>query len=264
MNTSVAETGRWSPVSRTGALRVGALAAQALSAAIHRDTPPPTVDDLDARAGSAWAIEVGLLEPVFGDEESSADIGVSSHDFWLEPWPSAGHAQADEGSAGREAGTRTPTTPRSENSSDPRDVADARLRSLEAASVERRRHTAEEYRLIAMVLRDAAVAPEPWVGADPALDAAWADGRRRRIAAVRREAFTPGSRGRGRSAALLKLGASSRSGSDTVRRAELAQTRCVEQNWLRQGVPSRTGSDRACRAELAQAGRAERNPAQTR
>lgn len=184
MSTSVAETDRWFPVSLTGAPRPGALSATALSAAIHRDTPPPTADDLDAWAGSAWAIELGLLDPVPADEESTADVGVISHDSELDP-SSGARSQNDGSSAFPGADDTHPAEPRSDESHDPRDVADARLRSLDATAVERHRHTAEEYRLIATILSDAAIAPEPWVGPDPTLGAAWADGRRRRITADR-------------------------------------------------------------------------------
>lgn len=227
MSTSVAETDRWFPVSLTGAPRPGALSATALSAAIHRDTPPPTADDLDAWAGSAWAIELGLLDPPSGDEESSADFGVISHDVELDPASSAAGVRNDRSSACAGAGDTHPTEPRTGGASDPRDVADARLRCLEAAAVERRRHTAEEYRLIATVLSDAAIAPEPWVGPDPTLDAAWADGRRRRIAAVRRDRIDMAER-----AAVAEIAVRLRISEQTVRmrahQAAVLQERCPD------------------------------------
>lgn len=226
MSISVAETDRWFPVSLTGAPRPGALSATALSAAIHRDTPPPTADDLDAWAGSAWAIELGLLDPVPADEESTADVGVISHDSDLDP-SSGARSQNDGSSAFPGADDTHPAEPRSEESYDPRDVADARLRSLDAAAVERRRHTAEEYRLIATILSDAAIAPEPWVGPDPTLDAAWADGRRRRIAAVRRDRIDMAER-----AAVAEIAVRLRISEQTVRvrahQAAVLQERCPD------------------------------------
>lgn len=224
MSTSVAETDRWLPVSLTSAPRPGALSATALSAAIRRDIPPPTADDLDAWAGSAWAVELGLLDTPSGGEDLSADVGVISHNLGLDP-SSGARSQNDGSSAFPGADDTHPAEPRSDESSDPHDVADARLRSLEAAVVERRRHTAEEYRLIATVLSDAAIAPEPWVGPDPTLDAAWADGRRRRIAAVRRDRIDMAER-----AAVAEIAVRLRISEQTVRmrahQATLLQDRC--------------------------------------
>lgn len=64
---------------------------------------------------------------------------------------------------------------------------DARLGHLELVVAERHRATAEEYRLIAAILADAAADPTPWVGPDPTLDGAWRDRRGRTAAAVRRD-----------------------------------------------------------------------------
>ncbi|MDF2666172.1 MAG: hypothetical protein K0R81_2022 [Microbacterium sp.] len=64
---------------------------------------------------------------------------------------------------------------------------DAVLGHLELIAAERQRLTAEEGRLIATVLRDAAADPTPWVGPDPTLDPAWDDSRGRTLGAVRRD-----------------------------------------------------------------------------
>ncbi|KTR85473.1 hypothetical protein NS220_18720, partial [Microbacterium testaceum] len=64
---------------------------------------------------------------------------------------------------------------------------DAILGHLELIAAERHRLAAEEGRLIAAVLRDAAADPTPWVGPDPTLDLLWSDPRGRTAAAVRRD-----------------------------------------------------------------------------
>ncbi|MDQ1122360.1 hypothetical protein QE412_000933 [Microbacterium trichothecenolyticum] len=95
------------------------------------------------------------------------------------PWPSddeldAEAAWAHEMSSG---------APLSTVASDP----DALLECLDMIAAERHRLAAEEGRLIATVLHDAAVDPTPWVGPDPTLDLAWHDPRARTVAAVRRD-----------------------------------------------------------------------------
>ncbi|MDF2046970.1 DUF222 domain-containing protein [Microbacterium sp. Kw_RZR3] len=64
---------------------------------------------------------------------------------------------------------------------------DAVLGHLELIAAERHRLAAEEGRIIAAVLRDAAADPTPWVGPDPTLDLAWSDPRGRTVRAVRRD-----------------------------------------------------------------------------
>ncbi|MFG6402132.1 DUF222 domain-containing protein [Microbacterium sp. P04] len=58
---------------------------------------------------------------------------------------------------------------------------------LEAITRSARASIAEQYGVIAGVLRDAAEVPEPWVGQDPTLDPSWVDPRRRSAATVRAE-----------------------------------------------------------------------------
>ena len=64
---------------------------------------------------------------------------------------------------------------------------DAMLGHLELIAAERHRLAADEGRLIAAVLRDAAADPTPWVGPDPTRDLGWSDPRGRTAAAVRRD-----------------------------------------------------------------------------
>ncbi|MEZ3157076.1 DUF222 domain-containing protein [Microbacterium sp. BWR-S6Y] len=104
---------------------------------------------------------------------------------------------------------------------------DATLGHLENVVAERHRATAEEYRLIAMVLADAVVDPTPWVGPDPTLDRAWSDARRRTIAAVRRDRIDLAQR-----AAVAEIAVRLHLSEQTVRaraaRAEVLQERCPE------------------------------------
>lgn len=104
---------------------------------------------------------------------------------------------------------------------------DATLGHLENVVAERHRATAEEYRLISMVLADAVVDPTPWVGPDPTLDRAWSDARRRTIAAVRRDRIDLAQR-----AAVAEIAVRLHLSEQTVRaraaRAEVLQERCPE------------------------------------
>lgn len=109
--------------------------------------PWPSDDDLRMDADTAWAIEVGLVDPGVVDVET---IGVCS--------PEISCAASEE-----------------------------LLDELERRVRERHRATAAEYRLIRLVLARAAADPEPWVGPDPTLDLAWNDTRGRTVAAVRRD-----------------------------------------------------------------------------
>ena len=111
------------------------------------------------------------------------------------------------------AGTATPepTAP---------DSPDAHLTALQAVAVERRRATAEEYRLIALILDDAVARPQPWVGQDPTLDLAWDDTRGRSVAAVRRDRLDMAER-----AAVAEIAVRLRVSEQTVRvRASQART----------------------------------------
>lgn len=112
--------------------------------------PWPSDEDLSADAATAWAIEVGLVDPhPFGDGATDA---ADENGAWL----------------------LTPT---------PAHL----LGELEHHVRERHRATAAEYRLLRLLLDEAVADPEPWVGPDPTLDLAWTDPRRRTVAAVRRD-----------------------------------------------------------------------------
>lgn len=112
--------------------------------------PWPSDEDLSADAATAWAIDVGLVDPhPFGDGATDA---------------------ADEDGA-------WPLTPTPAHL----------LGELEHHVRERHRATAAEYRLLRLLLHEAVADPEPWVGPDPTLDLVWTDPRRRTVAAVRRD-----------------------------------------------------------------------------
>lgn len=112
--------------------------------------PWPSDEDLSADAATAWAIDVGLVDPhPFGDGVTDA---ADEDGAWL----------------------LTPT---------PAHL----LGELEYHVRERHRATAAEYRLLRLLLHEAVADPEPWVGPDPTLDIAWTDPRRRTVAAVRRD-----------------------------------------------------------------------------
>lgn len=112
--------------------------------------PWPSDEDLSADAATAWAIDVGLVDPhPFGDGATDA---ADEDGAWL----------------------LTPT---------PAHL----LGELEHHVRERHRATAAEYRLLRLLLDEAVADPEPWVGPDPTLDIAWTDPRRRTVAAVRRD-----------------------------------------------------------------------------
>lgn len=61
------------------------------------------------------------------------------------------------------------------------------MAGLEEAHARARVLIADQYRIIAELLGDAERHPDPWVGPDPTLDAAWQDPRGRSVAEVRRE-----------------------------------------------------------------------------
>jgi len=115
----------------------------------------------------------------------------------------------------------TPLDPLSAAASD----LDAILGQLELITTERHRLEAEEARLIATVLRDAAADPTPWVGPDPTIDLAWDDPRGRTVAAVRRDRVDLAQR-----AVAAEIAVRLRLSEQTVRtratRVEVLQERC--------------------------------------
>ncbi|MFN3948126.1 DUF222 domain-containing protein [Microbacterium sp.] len=201
MNFSASRTDRIPPVAREGAEAAESAEAAELSGR-WSDIPAPTEAELDLAADAAWATEMGLLDLAWPDDLSDEEAWLVSHD-------SASPAIDD-----------APERP-----VDPRTLADERLRRLEAVAEERRRATAEEYRLIALILSEATVTPEPWVGADPTLDASWNDVRRRRVAAVRRDRIDLAER-----AAVAEIAVRLRLSEQTVRvraaHARVLQERC--------------------------------------
>ncbi|MDQ1084354.1 DUF222 domain-containing protein [Microbacterium sp. SORGH_AS_0344] len=102
---------------------------------------------------------------------------------------------------------------------------DAILGRLELITAERHRLEAEEARLIAAVLRDAAADPTPWVGPDPTIDLACDDPRGRTVGAVRRDRVDLAQR-----AAAAEIAVRLRLSEQTVRtraaRVEVLQERC--------------------------------------
>lgn len=64
---------------------------------------------------------------------------------------------------------------------------DREMDVIEGFSVALRALVAEQYRLMAEIVRDAEAMPDPWVGPDPTLDPAWSDVRGRGIEAIRRD-----------------------------------------------------------------------------
>ncbi len=63
----------------------------------------------------------------------------------------------------------------------------AAMAELEATTYHARVAFAEQYRVIAQVVREAEEQPEVWVGADPTLEPAWCDARGRTTTTVRRD-----------------------------------------------------------------------------
>ncbi len=104
---------------------------------------------------------------------------------------------------------------------------DAILGHLELITAERHRLAAEEGRLIAAVLRDAAADPTPWVGPDPTLDLAWNDPRGRTAGAVRRDRIDLAQR-----AAAAEMAVRLRLSEQTIRtratHVEVLQERCPQ------------------------------------
>lgn len=166
--------------------------------------PWPSDDDLRADADTAWAVEVGLVD-LGGSDAAAFD---------------------DEWAAFSDAATGTVHVSSCETDSVGADP-EVWLRELEHQVRVRQRATAEEYRLIRLVLERAAADTVPWVGADPTLDLAWNDSRGRSIAAVRRDRRDMAER-----AAIAEIATRLRLSEQTVRtraaHAETLQTRCPE------------------------------------
>ncbi|WP_295781299.1 DUF222 domain-containing protein, partial [uncultured Microbacterium sp.] len=164
----------------------------------------PVSHDLGAAGPVAmgWAAPEALLPDSPALDASAAETAT--------PQPTAPEFPALDASAA-ETATPEPTAP---------DSPDAHLTALQAVAVERRRATAEEYRLIALILDDAVARPQPWVGQDPTLDLAWDDTRGRSVAAVRRDRLDMAER-----AAVAEIAVRLRVSEQTVRvRASQART----------------------------------------
>ncbi|WP_136585768.1 HNH endonuclease signature motif containing protein [Microbacterium hydrothermale] len=175
------------------------------AAAPLTDRPSPAVRACD---GVPWPADEEL------DDEAAwarlLDLGAAGHAD--DPFAAAEHFADDPG---------TPFDGASVSVSD----LDAVLGHLELIAAERRRLAAEEGRLIATVLRDAAADPTPWVGPDPTLDPAWDDSRGRTLGAVRRDRIDLAQR-----AAAAEMAVRLRLSEQTIRtraaHAEVLQERC--------------------------------------
>ena len=165
--------------------------------------PPPSDDELEAWADEIRTIEEGRFEPdwneLFSDDST--------------PWP----VSHDLGSPGEDAAAV------SESEADARPID--LVHTLVAVAVRRRQHTAEEYRLMTLILDRAVADPDPWVGPDPTLDHAWEDSRGRSVAAVRRDRADLAER-----AAAAEIAVHLRLAEQTVRtrvgHARTLQARC--------------------------------------
>lgn len=165
--------------------------------------PPPSDDELEAWADEIRTIEEGRFEPdwneLFSDDST--------------PWP----VSHDLGSPGEDAAAV------SESEADARPID--LVHTLVAVAVRRRQHTAEEYRLMTLILDRAVADPDPWVGPDPTLDHAWKESRGRSVAAVRRDRADLAER-----AAAAEIAVHLRLAEQTVRtrvgHARTLQARC--------------------------------------
>ncbi|PTT15739.1 hypothetical protein DBR36_14365, partial [Microbacterium sp. HMWF026] len=195
------------------------------------ELPPLNEDELRLDADTAWARQ-GVDEwapwPEFDEEwPVSHDLGG----LFPSGAERGGFGRDQSGRAGTEpAGTEPAALGLAAPEAHPSDSAppeapapdspDAHLAALEAVAVQRRRATAEEYRLIALILDDAVAHPEPWVGPDPTLDLAWDDARGRSVTAVRRDRLDMAER-----AAVAEVAVRLRLSEQTVRvRASQART----------------------------------------
>lgn len=166
--------------------------------------PWPSDDDLRTDADTAWAVEVGLVDP--GECEAGAFDDECA-------------AFADAVAGIVDVPSRTTDSVGAE--------PEVWLRELERQICVRQRATAEEYRLIRLVLERAATDSVAWVGEDPTLDLAWSDSRGRTVAAVRRDRRDMAER-----AAVAEIATRLRLSEQTVRtraaHAEVLQERCPE------------------------------------
>lgn len=162
--------------------------------------PWPSDDELENEA--AWARWLDL--------EASAASGAADH--------------LDDASPDIEACPGCPSAP-TDGPSDSASDLDALLGHLELIAAERQRLAADEGRIIAAVLRDAAADPTPWVGPDPTLDLAWTDQRGRTVGAVRRDRVDLAQR-----AAAAEIAVRLRLSEQTIRtratHVEVLQQRC--------------------------------------
>ncbi|WP_150957412.1 HNH endonuclease signature motif containing protein [Microbacterium testaceum] len=172
--------------------------------------PPPSDAELDAWADEVRAIEEGLFEPDWDELFVDGD----------DPWPVSHDLGAFSEGPASPAGC--PVSAVSETDARPIDL----VHELVAVAVRRRQHTAEEYRLMTLILDGAVADPEPWVGPDPTLSADWDDSRGRTVAAVRRDRVDLAER-----AAAAEIAVQLRLAERTVRtrvgHARTLQTRCA-------------------------------------
>jgi len=165
--------------------------------------PPPSDEELEDWADEVRAIEEGRFEPDWDALFVNGD----------ELWP-VSHDLNSRGEA--------PAAPvASEADARPIDL----VHTLVAVAIRRRQHTAEEYRLMTLILDRAVADPDPWVGPDPTLDLAWEDSRGRSVAAVRRDRADLAER-----AAAAEIAVHLRLAEQTVRtrvgHARTLQARC--------------------------------------
>jgi len=218
--------------------------------------PWPSDDELQAdadRAEAAWTdgwaddrwLDVDDVwpipdadEPTPPDDDGATPLGVEVHRRRRHDGDPARASTATRGRYGLDseaALARTQTADAAPSSGADRTEApaaapsdlDARLSAIELVAIQRHRSAAEEGRLIAEILREAAAHPTPWVGPDPTLDLAWSDPRRRSVDAVRRDRIDLAER-----AAVAEIAVRLRMSEQTVRtraaHVEVLQQRCPE------------------------------------
>jgi hypothetical protein len=181
-------------------------------------SPWPSDDDLDVEAEWAHWLQSHAALPMTDAESMAGDAPfidpISLDPTSLDPTsfdPSLAGGAADRASIDADAAAKSDL--------------DARLGHLELTVVARHRAAAEEGRVIAAILRDAAADPTPWVGPDPTLDLAWNDARGRTVAAVRRDRADLAER-----AAVAEIAVPLHLAEQTVRtraaQVEVLQQRC--------------------------------------
>lgn len=187
--------------------------------------PWPSDDVLQADADTAWATEMGLVDVEFFDALDALDASNAFDGEWGDgrSLPSGGPDPAGVPASGSDLG---PGWGFESTGTLDRDCA-ALLAELEDRVRDRHRATAAEYRLIGLLLHDAAADPVPWVGPDPTLDLKWNDSRGRTVAAVRRDRRDMAER-----AVIAEIATRLRLSEQTVRtraaHAETLQSRCPE------------------------------------